>query len=126
MKGTDIALIIFIALLSVGISFWLGNTILGDPNDRTEKITYMDVISDKLEEPSVETFNPKAYNPTVEVYIGECDTGYTWSQSLQACVDSLGNEQPDKNEEEEEDQENQENQDGGENENQNSQNNTGV
>lgn len=35
MKGTDIALIIFIALISIGVSFWLANTILGDPNDRT-------------------------------------------------------------------------------------------
>ena len=122
MKGTDIALIIFIALISIGVSFWLANTILGDPNDRTEKITYMDVISDKLEEPSVETFNPKAFNPTVEVYIGECDTGYTGSQSMQACVDSLGNEQPNEDENEEEDEE----ENGGDNENQNDQNNTGA
>ena len=122
MKGTDIALIIFIALISIGVSFCLANTILGDPNDRTEKITYMDVISDKLEEPSVETFNPKAFNPTVEVYIGECDTGYTWSQSMQACVDSLGNEQPNEDENEEEDEE----ENGGDNENQNDQNNTGA
>ena len=119
MKGSDIALIIFVALLATGLSFWLGNMILGDPNDRTEKITYMDVISDNLEEPSVEIFNPKAYNPTVEVYIGECDTGYTWSQSMQACVDSLGNEQP---KDDEEDEEEEENQNGGDNENQNDQN----
>ncbi len=123
MKGTDIALIVFVAMLATGISFWLGNAILGDPNDRTEKITYMDVISDNLEEPSSETFNPKAYNPTVEVYIGECDTGYSWSQALQACVDSLGNEQPDDNDEDEE--EGEEDQGGGEDENQNDQNNTG-
>ena len=35
MKSTDIALIIFIGIVSFGISFWLGNLMLGDPNDRT-------------------------------------------------------------------------------------------
>ena len=51
MKGTDIALIIFVALISTGISFWVGNMVLGNPDDRTETISYMDVITDSLNEP---------------------------------------------------------------------------
>ena len=75
MKGTDIALIIFVALISTGISFWVGNMVLGNPDDRTETISYMDVITDSLNEPDNEYFNPKAKNPTVEVFIGKCESG---------------------------------------------------
>ena len=57
MKGTDIALIIFVALISTGISFWVGNMVLGNPDDRTETISYMDVITDSLNEPDNEYFD---------------------------------------------------------------------
>ena len=95
MKSTDIALVVLIGIVSFGISFWLGNMLLGDPDDRTETITYMDVISDGMEEPSNESFNPKAYNPTVEVFIGDCEDGYTYDSDNNRCIDANGNVQGD-------------------------------
>lgn len=95
MKSTDIALIIFIGIVSFGISFWLGNLMLGDPNDRTETITYMDVITDDMKAPDNEIFNPKAYNPTVEVFVGECDDGFTYDSENNRCIDANGNVQGD-------------------------------
>lgn len=103
MKGTDIALVIFIGMVSFGISFWLGNMILGDPNDRTEQITYMDVLSDDLNEPSGEIFNPKAYNPTVEVFVGECEEGFTYDSENERCIDASGNVQGDTDDDDDDD-----------------------
>lgn len=124
MKGTDIALIIFVALISTGISFWVGNMVLGNPDDRTETISYMDVITDSLNEPDNEYFNPKAKNPTVEVFIGKCESGMHWNEVLQLCDDGEGNTSDpiddDDDDEDEDEDENNENQN-----NQNNQNNTG-
>ena len=38
MKNSDIAMIILVASISVVVSYFLGNAILGDPNDRVENI----------------------------------------------------------------------------------------
>ncbi|MBR3164240.1 hypothetical protein IKF15_02975 [Candidatus Saccharibacteria bacterium] len=87
MKNNDIALVIVIAAASIVGSFFLGNLIFGDPKDKTEEVKYMDAISSELAEPDEDAFNPYMLNPTVEVYVGQCRSGYTWDEDLNSCVD---------------------------------------
>ena len=87
MKNTDIALIILIAVISVVISYFLGNMILGDPADLTSEMIYVDPISSGLEQPKIEDFNSNMRNPTVEVIVGECPDDQKWDQELKECVD---------------------------------------
>ena len=72
MKNTDIALVILIAAVSIGLSYWLGNLLLGDPSDDTYQISYVEGVSAEIMQPDIETFNPSGINPTVEVIIGTC------------------------------------------------------
>ena len=86
MKNSDIALVVLLAAVSIAISYWLGNLILGDPNDDTYKITYVDSISSEVAAPDIETFNPAALNPTVEVIIGKCKEDETYDTYARKCV----------------------------------------
>ncbi len=90
MKNTDIAMIILVASVSVVVSYFLGNAILGDPNDRVENISYMSTIDSTIEQPDIETFNPVALNPTVEVYVGNCGPLERWDETKRVCVSKAG------------------------------------
>ena len=85
MKNTDIAMVVLIAAISVALSYFLGNAILGDPNDRVENLDYMVKISGSVDEPDIETFNPAAKNPTVEVYVGNCGALEVWNEVERTC-----------------------------------------
>ena len=85
MKNTDIALVVMIAAVSVGVSYLLGNVILGDPNDSVTTVEYMEKISDTVEEPDIETYNVSALNPTVEVYVGDCGAMEVWDSAAKKC-----------------------------------------
>jgi hypothetical protein len=85
MKNTDIALVVLIAAVSVAISYFLGNAILGDPNDRVTTVEYMEKISDTVEDPDIETYNNTALNPTVEVYVGDCGAMEVWDSAAKKC-----------------------------------------
>lgn len=85
MKNTDIAMVIFIAAISVVVSYFLGNAILGDPNDKVETLDYMATISGGIDDPDDETFNPFAKNPTVEVYVGNCGALEIWNDVEKIC-----------------------------------------
>ena len=90
MKNTDIAMIILVASISVVVSYFLGNAILGDPNERVETVNYMNKIDSGIEEPDVETFNAYALNPTVEVYVGNCGPLEEWNEAKHVCVPKEG------------------------------------
>ena len=90
MKNSEIAMVILIAAVSVIVSYFLGNTILGDPSQLAESISYMEPINSSIEQPDNETFNPYALNPTVEVYVGNCGPFEVWSESKHACVPREG------------------------------------
>ena len=51
MKNTDIALIILIAIVSVVVSYFLGNWILGDPDELTSNMKYVNSINATLDDP---------------------------------------------------------------------------
>ncbi len=95
MKTSDLALVILLAAVSFFVSYWLGNMILGNPDEDTYKITYVDSISSELEEPDLDTFNPAALNPTVEVIIGKCKDGEVYDNNARRCVPKDGSSKTD-------------------------------
>ena len=90
MKNSDIAMVILISAVSVIAAYFLGNFILGDPNEKVEEIKYIDMISDSIDMPTSENFNPTAYNPTVEVYVGDCGALEKWNTEERRCVPVKG------------------------------------
>jgi len=84
MKNSDIALVILIAALSFGIAYFITNAILGSPNEKFEKIKYIQDISSVIESPDQDTFNAYAKNLNEEVASGKCPYGTTWNGL--ACV----------------------------------------
>lgn len=91
MKNTDIALVVMIALVATVVSYFLGNAILGDPNDQVTTVSYMDVIGSDVDEPDVESFNIDALNPTVEVYVGNCGPMEVWDANAKVCRSKTAN-----------------------------------
>lgn len=86
MKTSDIALAIFVAAISIVVSYFVGGWIFGDPNEKFEKIDFATEISDSVTDPAPEVFNPYANNPTVEVHTGECVSGEVWDVERNTCV----------------------------------------
>ena len=89
MKSTDIAAAIMIAIASTAIAYFLGNAFLGDPNDESVSVSYMDPIAATVAQPDPEVFNNEAINPTVEVFVGNCKDGEVWDPETGSCVTIL-------------------------------------
>jgi len=87
MKGSSLATVVLVAIIATVLAALAVNAILGDPNDESVDITYMDVVDPGVSEPDPEVFNNLAVNPTVEVYVGDCRPGEVWDDELQRCVD---------------------------------------
>lgn len=88
MKVSDIATVILVAVISTVAAALTVNAILGDPNEESVVIKYMDVVQPTVAEPDAEVFNPEAVNPTVEVYVGKCENGQTWNEETQECFNA--------------------------------------
>lgn len=73
MKQSDIITIILVAISGTVVAFLSVNALLGDPNEKTAEVKTIDVIASELEVPDPEVFNEDAINPTIEVYVGECE-----------------------------------------------------
>ena len=86
MKSTDIAAAAMIAIASTAIAYFLGNALLGDPNDEQVIVTYMEPIVANIAQPDPEVFNTKAINPTVEVFVGNCDEDEVLDPVTNSCV----------------------------------------
>lgn len=72
MKQSDLITIIIMGVSGVLVSFFAVNAILGNPSDKTKEIKNIEVVSADLAEPDPEIFNEDAINPTIEVYVGDC------------------------------------------------------
>ena len=70
MKRTDIAMIIFIASISMLLSYFVAKTVLGDIQNEAVTVKTVDAITKNVNGPDERIFNEDAVNPTVEVYIG--------------------------------------------------------
>ena len=69
MKKTDIAMIIFIASISVLIAYFVARSIFGDVYSGTAKVKTIDKITSAIVEPDNSIFNKQAINPTIPVTI---------------------------------------------------------
>ena len=107
MKRSDFATIALIAGFSAIVAFALANIFLGDPNNESVTVQYMDLITGDLAQPDPELFNPFAINPTVEIYVGQCRENETWDDVAGSCVSNEPStpEEDDEDEEEETDTE---------------------
>ena len=68
----DLATAIGVGILGVVIGFVICNLMLTEPEDVSYKTINANVTT-QLAEPDEEIFNAKALNPTVEVYVGDCE-----------------------------------------------------
>ena len=84
MKNSDIALVILIAAISFGLSYWIVGAIMKNPSKRVEKISYIQEISETIDEPDHETFNAYAINMNEDGYSGKC--GYGTHYNGVTCV----------------------------------------
>ena len=69
---TDLFTTIIIAIIGVAGAFAITNYLLPAMQDVSYK-TVESSVHNGLADPDVEVFNYKAVNPTVEVYVGECN-----------------------------------------------------
>ena len=105
MKNSEIALVILVAIVSVVASYFICNAIMGDANELVEKISYVKTVDTAISEPSTNDFNTYMTNPTVDVYIGDCDKKtQVFNEATRTCVNkddivSGGDEDKDKDKE---------------------------
>lgn len=89
MKRSDIVSIILVASVGMIATFFLGQAVLGDPNEKSVSYKVVQEITDDLQMPDEEVFNADAVNPTVEVYVGDCEdvdqNGMIDKAELMAC-----------------------------------------
>jgi len=86
MKGSSLATVVLIAIVSTIVAAFVVNSLLGDPDKESVTISYMDVMPGSVLEPDPEVFNNWAVNPTVEVIVGKCEFDEIWSEEKQACL----------------------------------------
>lgn len=80
---TDLASSIAAAIVGIIISYLICNLIVGEI--QPVEITTVDAsVTADLDDPSVEVFNYKALNPTVEVYVGDCSEYNSYGE----CIDN--------------------------------------
>ena len=73
MKQSDVFAIILVVSVGTLAAALLCNMILGDPDLLSVQYKAMDPVKAQLATPDPELFNPDSINPTVEVYVGECE-----------------------------------------------------
>ncbi len=89
MKQSDIFTIIIVATIGTLGAYFGVNAFLGDPNMKFVTYKTIDEITATVESPDSELFNPDAINPTVEVYVGDCEdidqNGILSTEEMIAC-----------------------------------------
>lgn len=71
MKKNEIALLILIIAVSVGVAYAIGQSIFGNVTAKKVEVETATAISSEVTPPSEAIFNDKAINPTVQVRIGD-------------------------------------------------------
>lgn len=84
----DLATAIITAVIGVVASYFLVGLLFGEIEDVS--ISSVDPnLTVNLTEPNADIFNFRAVNPTVEVYVGECDE---YDETTGVCLDESKNE----------------------------------
>jgi hypothetical protein len=71
MKKTDLAMVVLIAAVSVGVAYFVANSLLGGMTEQGVKVQTIDPITSTIEEPDTAIFNEQSINPSVEVNINQ-------------------------------------------------------
>ncbi len=79
MKQQDIAMIILVVSISLMLSFFVGNALLGGESNRSTEVAVVEFISDEFPEPDSSIFNQRAVNPTQTIRVGGSNTGNPFS-----------------------------------------------
>lgn len=90
MKQSDIFSIVVVASVGVLASFFICQSIMGKPEEAVVEFTGLgEVVTNELAEPDPEVFNTTAINPTIEVFVGDCEdldkNGILDDEELKAC-----------------------------------------
>lgn len=93
MKRSEVALIAFVSVIVIVISFILGNSFFGNISAEVTTIEYLMPIDSSVAIPDEDYFNAYAHNPTVEVYVGNCPVGQVWDEMTLKCVEDTGEEE---------------------------------
>lgn len=90
MKRSDIITIVLVAGIGMIAAYVSLNLFLGNPDEFSVDYSYIDEISSAVSAPNENVFNPDAINPTVEVYVGDCEDtdgdGTISSAERAACI----------------------------------------
>ncbi|MBQ6394622.1 hypothetical protein IJH97_02635 [Candidatus Saccharibacteria bacterium] len=90
MKQSDIFTVVLVASIGTIAAFIVVNMILKVPD--SEAVKTIDVIQSGLAAPDPEMYNIDAINPTVEVYVGDCQdadqNGILDSAEIEACQEA--------------------------------------
>jgi len=93
MKQSDIFTLILIAGIGTLVAFFVCQTLLGDPSTASVKFKAVNrVVSSSLTDPDPEVFNSLSINPTIEVYVGDCEdidkNGILDDNELKICLEA--------------------------------------
>lgn len=96
MKQSDIFTLILIAGIGTLVAFFVCQALLGDPSTASVKFkTVNRTVSNELVNPDPEIFNSLSINPTIEVYVGDCEdidqNGILDDVELEVCEQSKEN-----------------------------------
>ncbi len=73
MKKSDLITIVIVSVIGVFVSSLVVNAVLGNPSEAYVSYKTIEVADPGLSEPDPEVFNSDAINPTIEVYVGDCE-----------------------------------------------------
>jgi flagellar basal body-associated protein FliL len=80
MKKSDIAMIVFIASVSVLVAYFVGSSLFGNIATKGEKVKTIAPISTTIVQPDPTIFNTRAINPAVQVQITSTTTSPSGTQ----------------------------------------------
>ena len=72
MKQSDIITVVIIAVVGTIAAYFGVNMFLSNPADATYQFKVIEGVTADLSNPDSEIFNKDAINPTIEVYVGDC------------------------------------------------------
>lgn len=89
MKKTDLAMIVLIATVSIGIAYFVASNFFGKMDEQGVKVQTVDAITSTVETPDARIFNSDAINPSVEVNINETKTTTVTSEPDTTTTDAV-------------------------------------
>lgn len=71
MKKNDIAVLLLIVSLSLGVAYFIGKAIMGSFTQESVRVETVEPITADVKQPDPTVFNKDAINPAVPIRIGE-------------------------------------------------------